>query len=70
MSVVLYTTHCPKCTVLQTKLDQSNIKYTICDNIDDMQLLNIMSAPALEVNHELLDFSQALKWLREVNNAN
>ena len=65
MNIILYTTHCPKCKVLQKKLNQNNISYIINQDIDKMLQLGILSAPALEIDNIILDFGQAIKWLKE-----
>lgn len=65
MNIILYTTHCPKCKVLQKKLNQNNISYIINQDIDKMLQLDILSAPALEINNTILDFGQAIQWLKE-----
>ena len=61
----LYTTGCPRCRVLESKLDAANLKYETVTDVDEMQRLGMASAPWLEVNGELLDFNGALKWLRK-----
>jgi len=62
--ITFYSTNCPKCKVLSMKLDQKGIQYTINTNIDDMMAKGIKSAPMLEIDGELKDFSQALAWLK------
>lgn len=63
MKPVLYTTHCPKCTVLSKKLEKANIEYDICEDTSIMQSKDFTSLPILEVNGEILDFSAAIKWV-------
>ena len=63
MEIILYTTHCPKCKVLETKLRLKGIKYAEVDNIDEMTALGIQSAPFLSVNGQLMDFGAAVKWV-------
>lgn len=63
MSVIFYSTNCPKCNVLKTKLNNKGIKYTEENSVDKMLQLGIQSAPALSVNGELMDFSEAIKWI-------
>ena len=65
--ITLYTTHCPKCVVLEKKLNSKNIDFKICDDIDYMLSLNIQQAPYLEVDNKLMDFSEAIKWINEIN---
>lgn len=62
-NIVLYSTGCPKCKVLKNKLEAKSITYTENTNIDEMQSLGMMSAPALMVGDELLDFGHAVTWV-------
>ena len=62
---ILYTTHCPKCNVLETKLKNKNIEFEICEDIDLMLSKGIQQAPYLEIDKELMDFSKAIKWVNE-----
>lgn len=64
-TIILYTTYCPKCAVLETKLKQKNIEYNICDDVDVMQQKGFMSAPMLEVNEKIMTFGEAIQWLKE-----
>lgn len=63
--IIFYSTNCPKCKVLKTKLDKINIQYTVNENVDKMLQLGIQSVPALQINDIILDFGQAVKWLKE-----
>ena len=62
--VILYTTGCPKCIVLKKKLDSKNIEYDICDSIEKMLDLKIMTAPVLSVDGKLLTFREAVDWVQ------
>lgn len=64
--ITLYTTHCPKCNVLKSKLDSKNIEYKIVEDVDIMQNKGFSSAPVLEVDNEMLDFVNAIKWVNEM----
>lgn len=63
MVITLYSTGCPKCHVLEAKLKQKNINYDLCTDVDVMQSKGMMSAPALEVDGNLMDFGSAVKWV-------
>ena len=65
MDVTLYTTGCPKCMVLESKLDSKNIDYTKETDADKMIELGFSSAPMLKVDDELMDFGKAIKWINE-----
>ena len=62
---ILYSTNCPKCKVLETKLKNKNIEFEICNDINLMLSKGIQQAPYLEIDNELMDFSKAIKWVNE-----
>lgn len=70
--MILYTTGCPRCTVLKAKLNQKGLNFEIVEDIQEMLQLGIKTAPMLKVGDELLDFSAAIKYLKtlEANNEN
>lgn len=63
--IIFYSTHCPKCKILELKLKQKSIEYEENNNVDEMLHKGITSAPCLEVDGELLDFGKAVKWINE-----
>lgn len=63
--IKLYSTHCPKCKVLEAKLKQRNIQYEECNDVDEMLSRGIETVPILEVDGQLLDFGKAVKWVNE-----
>ena len=65
MNVVLYSTHCPKCNVLESKLNQKGISYEEVNDVKIMREKGFMSAPNLEVNGVVYDFKEAVKWIGE-----
>ena len=65
--IILYTTHCPRCKVLQSKLDAANISYIINEDIEEMLALGMKSAPALKVGENLMNFTEAIKWIGNQN---
>lgn len=65
MQVTLYSTGCPKCKVLKTKLDLKNINYTIISDVDVIMSKGINSVPVLEVDGNIMDFKTAIDWINE-----
>lgn len=63
MNVILYTTHCPKCEVLEKKLKQKNIDFIIETDIKEIISMGFLSAPILKVDEKVMDFSDANKWI-------
>ena len=68
MGVVLYTTGCPRCKVLKSKLDSAGIEYEVCEDIDEMEKLGMMSAPNLKVDDKILNFGDAVRWIADKEN--
>jgi glutaredoxin len=66
MEIKLYTTHCPQCKVLETKLNRKSIDYSTCDDINEMKQLGFKSAPVLKVGDKYYGFSEAIKWVNTV----
>lgn len=63
--IKMYSTHCPKCKILETKLKQKNIEYEECTDINEMLSKGIETVPILEVDGQMLDFGKAVKWVNE-----
>ena len=63
--ITLYSTHCPRCRVLETKLTQKNIEFNIVTDVNKMESLGIQSVPILEVNDKLLNFTDAIAWVNK-----
>lgn len=67
MTVILYTIGCPKCNVLEKKLNQKGIKYTIVSNKEQIKVRGIFQLPCLEIDGNLKTFSDAVSWVNGVN---
>ena len=65
MEVKLYTVGCPNCIILEKKLKQKNINFETITDLDIMSEKNIMSAPMLEVDGVMMNYTNAIKWLGE-----
>ena len=61
--ITLFSTNCPKCKVLTMKLDKKGINYTKVEDVNTMLAKGIKTAPYLEVDNELMDFTQAVAWI-------
>lgn len=63
MNVILYSTGCPKCNILKTKLNQKNIAYIVNNDIDYMLSRGFNAVPVLEVDGVTMHFEDAIKWV-------
>ena len=59
----LYTTHCPKCKVLEIKLTQNGIEYNEITDKEKFLEKGITSVPMLEVDDKMLGFLEANKYV-------
>lgn len=67
MNIVMYTTHCPQCTILSKKLKQKNINFTEIDDLEIMEELDIISVPMLCVDGgALMNFKEANNWINSL----
>lgn len=63
--MVLYSTGCPKCKILERKLEDKQLKYEVVSDIDTMGRLGIQSVPMLRVDGSLMDFGEAVRWVNQ-----
>ena len=64
MNIILYSTGCPKCTVLKKKLDSLNLSYQIITDKTTMKNLNFTHVPVLEVDGKRMNFMDANNWIK------
>lgn len=65
--IIMYTTHCPQCKVLEKMLNDKKIEYTQITDINIMKSKGIQSVPYLEVEGELKNFKESMEWIRNAN---
>ena len=63
MSVVLYSTHCPRCNVLEKKLQQKEVNYDEVNDTSIMEQKGYLSVPVLEVDGKSMNFKEAVDWI-------
>lgn len=62
--IILYSTNCPKCVVLEKKLQAKNIPYVKIQDVKEMSLLGIKTVPMLKVGDgPFLDFTKAIRLI-------
>ena len=63
MRVLLYSTHCPRCNVLEKKLQQKEVDYDEVNDTSIMEQKGYLSVPVLEVDGKSMDFKEAVDWI-------
>lgn len=63
MNVILFSNHCPRCNVLESKLKQKSIDYKEVNDVEIMTQRGFTTVPMLEVDGVVYDFKQAVEWI-------
>lgn len=63
--IILYSTHCPKCHILERKLQEKHIAYYEDNDVKTMLEKDFTEAPMLEIDGTALNFSEAIAWLNK-----
>ena len=63
--VILWSTHCPRCRVLEMKLQKKGVEYEENTSVEEMTAKGFKEAPKLEVDGVVMDFKQAVEWIKE-----
>lgn len=61
--LILYSNNCPRCKILEKELNENGIKYVKNENVEEMVKLGIEMVPVLCVSGELMNFTEATKWI-------
>lgn len=70
MKIVLYTTGCPRCSILEKKLTAAAIEFETNSDTKVMAKKGYFYLPILEVDGEAMEFGDAVKWIKENPNGN
>ena len=62
--VTLFSTNCPKCKILENKLNQKNIDFVVSNDMQEIIDMGFMAAPVLKLNDSYyMNFGDAIKWV-------
>lgn len=68
--IILYSTKCSKCMVIETKLKQLHSNFQVVEDIDTVIAVGkankINTAPILKVGDKYYDFAGAIKFLNTI----
>lgn len=65
--IILYSTHCPKCKILEKKLKDKGVPYSEINDANEMIKKGFTEVPMLEVDGIPYTFGEAAKWLNNFN---
>lgn len=63
MNITLYSTGCPRCQVLTSKLAEKGLSYTLVGDRDTIISHGFVEVPVLEVDGVSMDFREAVDWV-------
>lgn len=68
MKIILYSTDCPKCSILEKKLGQKGLEFDLIKNFDKKEMIKkgFVGAPILVVDDQYMDFSTANNWINNL----
>lgn len=66
MDVVLYSTGCPQCMVLETLLKNRGVSYSKVTDQQTMLDKGFVHVPMLEVDGTVMSFPESMAWAREL----
>jgi len=64
--ILLYSNGCSKCKIIKQKLDQKQVIYEECNDMNIILKKGFMSMPMLEVDGEVMNYLNAINWLKEI----
>lgn len=62
--IILYSTGCPKCNILERRLTNDKIEFSITDNVDKLIDMGFQNAPVLQIDDNFIDYTNAMKLLK------
>lgn len=68
--IILYSTGCPLCKVLKSKLNDKKMQFTEINDVEAIKGLGIKDVPVLSVNGILYNFNEAVKLINSRKDEN
>ena len=66
--ITVYTTHCPRCKILEKTLASHGVDYVAVEDVDTIVAKGFQMVPMMEVDGKVLDFKEAMFWIKENTN--
>lgn len=64
--IILYSTGCPKCRVLEAALKRKSVVFEHCSDVNKMIELGFKEAPVLQVGDKMLSYNEGMKYVMEM----
>ena len=66
--ITVYTTHCPRCKILEKTLVSRGVDYVAVEDVDIIMAKGFQMVPMMEVDGKVLDYKEAMFWIKENTN--
>lgn len=64
--IILYTIDCPKCHVLEKKLQDKSVNFERVSDIEVLKEKGFNLFPKLEIDGRIMEFKEAVDWVNGV----
>ena len=66
MGIVLYTTNCPQCMMLEGALKNKGLSFQTVYGEEEILKRGYHSAPILEADGKTMSFAEAVRWVNGI----
>lgn len=66
--IILYSTGCPRCKVLESALEAKGIVYEKVSDEQTIIDMGFLTVPVLQVEGKTMAFPEAYKYVKEIHN--
>ena len=66
MDIILYSNNCPRCKILEQKMQEKHIKYNKIEDEEIFRQKQFSFMPMLEIENKLLSFKEAFNYINSL----
>ncbi len=67
MGIILYTTNCPQCKMLEGALKNKGLEFQTVYGEEEIAKRGYHSAPIMEADGHIMSFAEAVRWVNGLN---
>ena len=61
--LVLLSTGCPRCRMLETRLKREGFSFDVVDDEEKIREMGFMEVPILQCDDRFMNFKEAIDWM-------
>ena len=66
MDIILYSNNCPRCKILEQKMQEKHIEYNKIEDEEIFRQKQFSFMPMLEIENRLLSFKEAFNYINSL----